>query len=831
MLVHPRRHPIALLACSLVLLLTVLWIAPSASQTVNADLWETNGSVNAIARSGNTIYIGGEFSTLGRRTGQGVTLSQRSGAILGPVSVVDEVNAVVYAAIPDGAGGWYVGGRFGTVGGEAHANIAHILADGSVAPWRPSVRGWEVRCLALHGHTLYVGGEFSAVNGRPRGNLAAVDARTGELTVWDPSPVGGVFGLFVKGHTVYACGDFDVIGGQVRHHIAALDAKDGTATAWNPDANFSVFSIAPKADTCYAGGYFTRMGGQERLCFAALDLKTGAVLPWAPKAASHEGWNPQYGTWPGVFALTVCDSTVYAGGYFDTVDGMPRSSVVALDARTGAVKPWNITLRRGYMGYWQPMVLALAANRSAVYVGGVFDGQDVVAPRNLATVDPVSGAAIGLGLGTDLGVAALALTDSTLYVGGAFRRVEVLRPCLAALDATLGIPTPWAPKLGGRKVNALLVWESRVFVGGEFYAFSGVPRANLAALDADTGVLMDFYAPANGEVRALALDGYTLYAAGTFTRIGYPYQARNHIAALFAYGGTPYGWDANADGEVDALSSDGTTLHAGGLFTRIGGQARRSIAALDLATGVATGWAPEANGRVACLVTSGRTICAGGDFDSIGGRPRRSVAALDSATGIATSWDPGADGTVDAMVVGEGVVIAGGAFHTFGGQSRSWLAAVDPVTARPVEWSPEADGEVRALALTDSMVFVGGLFRFMGGASHRGIAEISAPVWSLAATARVSPSEGESATLALAPAPNPVRSTGVIRFTLPVSGSVSLAVFDIQGRCVEPLLDHVSLAAGEHEMRLSTDGWQPGLYFCRLGVGDETATRKLLVVR
>jgi hypothetical protein len=234
---------------------------------------------------------------------------------------------------------------------------------------------------------------------------------------------------------------------------------------------------------------------------------------------------------------------------------------------------------------------------------------------------------------------------------------------------------------------------------------------------------------------------------------------------------------------------------------------------------------------VACLVTSGRTICAGGDFDSIGGRPRRSVAALDSATGIATSWDPGADGTVDAMVVGEGVVIAGGAFHTFGGQSRSWLAAVDPVTARPVEWSPEADGEVRALALTDSMVFVGGLFRFMGGASHRGIAEISAPVWSLAATARVSPSEGESATLALAPAPNPVRCTGVIRFTLPVSGSVSLAVFDIQGRCVEPLLDHVSLAAGEHEMRLSTDGWQPGLYFCRLGVGDETATRKLLVVR
>jgi hypothetical protein len=49
------------------------------SQTLQENLWVTDGAVRAIVSSGNNIYIGGEFTYVAPLTGHGVTIDSSTG--------------------------------------------------------------------------------------------------------------------------------------------------------------------------------------------------------------------------------------------------------------------------------------------------------------------------------------------------------------------------------------------------------------------------------------------------------------------------------------------------------------------------------------------------------------------------------------------------------------------------------------------------------------------------------------------------------------------------------------------------------------------------------
>ena len=114
--------------------LVLLGTVPLYSQSLY-NFVVTDSTVNAWAESSGTLYMGGTFTLAGNRTGTGVPLDSTAGI---PIPGFPVVDGYVYAAVPDGSGGWYLGGNFANVGGQPLSRLAHLSSNTSVdTSWNP----------------------------------------------------------------------------------------------------------------------------------------------------------------------------------------------------------------------------------------------------------------------------------------------------------------------------------------------------------------------------------------------------------------------------------------------------------------------------------------------------------------------------------------------------------------------------------------------------------------------------------------------------------------------------------------------------------------------
>ncbi len=356
-----RKH-LLLLLCSLL----VAWNLHAQSVGYQDNWPKPNGTIRAIVRIGNTVYIGGLFNRIGGQSRIGLA------AIDAATGTLTSWNPDAHGSLPGTDGSVYAlavsgstvyaGGDFTTIGGQTRRRIAALDAStGNATSWNPGANNY-VFALAVSGSTVYAGGDFGSISGQSRRYIAAIDATTGTLTTWNPNADGIVHALAVSGSTVYAGGRFNAIGGQSRNYIAAIDASTGLATGWDPSANHAVRTLAVSGSTVYAGGDFGSMGGQSRNYIAAIDATTGTPTSWNPNAG---------GT---VYALAVSGSTVYAGGDFQTIGGQSRNYIAALDANSNSATSWNPNA--------DLYVLALAVSGSTVYAGGSFSSMGGDATRH-----------------------------------------------------------------------------------------------------------------------------------------------------------------------------------------------------------------------------------------------------------------------------------------------------------------------------------------------------------------------------------------------------------------------------------------------------------------
>jgi hypothetical protein len=119
-----------------------------------AQVWVTDGDVVTVAATPSAVYLGGDFTLIGRPTGAWV----RVGADGAVGAIPHAVEGTVGRATSDGAGGWFVGGGVERVGGIERHGLQHLRANGRLdAGWSVKITGGNIVSLARRGTTLYLG--------------------------------------------------------------------------------------------------------------------------------------------------------------------------------------------------------------------------------------------------------------------------------------------------------------------------------------------------------------------------------------------------------------------------------------------------------------------------------------------------------------------------------------------------------------------------------------------------------------------------------------------------------------------------------------------------
>jgi hypothetical protein len=353
----------------------MVWSATIVAAPRPMATWQTNGAVRAIRVSNGVIYLGGDFTGLrppgaapGTHTiarGHGAAIDARTGRLLrwnprvnGRVSTI----AIFERRI-------YLGGVFSTVGRRPRRNLAAVgRRQGHVKPWNPGTDGGVNVIKIGRSGGVYVGGEFGRVAGATRHRLAKLSP-TGALKSWAPSvsQVSGAacpprcrakvltLAFSPRGRALYIGGHFGKVDGVARNEAAEISlTHPKRVLAFNPNvyANANcpactttethrVYTIIPTSDRVYTcGGYWQVNTNRRSFNVSAFDPRRGQLL---------SGFTEQDdGDTPG---CTLRGGVLYVGGHFNVAgpDCQPnhtstcstRHHVAAFDTRHNKLLSWN----------------------------------------------------------------------------------------------------------------------------------------------------------------------------------------------------------------------------------------------------------------------------------------------------------------------------------------------------------------------------------------------------------------------------------------------------------------------------------------------------------
>ncbi|MDP9241863.1 MAG: hypothetical protein M3O84_01645 [Actinomycetota bacterium] len=321
-------------------------------------------------------------------------------------------------------------------------------------------------------------------------------ASTPGLGVWGTN--GRVWAMVRVGHVIYLGGDFTAALGPAgqhvpRAHLAAINTTTGSLTAWNPGTNGPVYALAVRTGTIYVGGAFTRVKGVPRLHLAAVRLD-GSPTPLRVNAGAL------------VRSLAVVGSTLYLGGRFGRVDGAHRGHIASVNLSNGGrLTSWHPSVNRA-VRVIQPLP------DGQLVIGGVFTAVNGRAQRYLAIFRRDGS------LGTwadhpdpDRWVEDIGQHDGLIAVAEAGQggRVQVFN--------TRGVEQ-WRVFCNG-DVQAVGFADDRVIAGGHFLTVDQLPFPRLVALNLRGEVVRTWHPTPDKPVWSIQGSAKELYVGGEFLHI------------------------------------------------------------------------------------------------------------------------------------------------------------------------------------------------------------------------------------------------------------------------------------------------------------------------
>ncbi|TGM38820.1 hypothetical protein EHQ96_12895 [Leptospira levettii] len=643
------------------------------------DLWGVfqapsgDVGVNAMASYRDQIIIGGNFQLMGPSTGSAAYLQTSNGKVV-PSRYCRYLKIVgtTSIAIPDGGGGFYIGGEFYSVQGENRYSVAHILpgcqVDRVFKVPRDIADARVIYSLALNGDHLYVGGNFTSWGDTSQKYLIRLNRYTGDIdTSFSVQNIdNSVFDLETQFNSLFVCGEFSQIAGIAKRGIAKVSLTNGTLD--------TSFNTVITTGTCLDLSLGTDSQGSPNL-FIVGDLiapSRNYALSVTPDG-TLTNWNPNPNA--QVNSVQQYQNKIFLGGAFTTINGGTVSS----------------------------------------YLAAVNQDTGILVTNNYAL---------------NAYVASLQVIENNLYMSGQFTIVKgIPRISMASLDLTDESVTLFNPNFEGVISNPgssfLQAGNGVVFVTFDRSTVNVVPRNHFAVIDEYTGVPIEGTPNFDFPIKSMNVNGNRLFVGGTFTNIGGQSRTSFAILDLPHYQVSSTNVVLSGSPEIRTITSDESKVYAGGIsLGTVNGQTRNGVFALNLSDLSLSNWNPDlgvgSSGESILVVND--LVFIGGSFTQINGvGGYQNLQAVDKLNGLrmdipSSSTLPG--GLVYSLAYANSKIYIGGFFSNITGVGSVGNAAVYDLGSRTfLQPNPvTAENMVNYVATyPDGNVFYGGSFANING--------------------------------------------------------------------------------------------------------------------
>lgn len=295
-----------------------------------------NSSVSAISVSGGVVYVGGAFSTAGGSAASKLARFDISTATWSPMGSGITGSFDTAYSIAASGNKVYVGGSFTSIGGVFANRIGSF--DISTGTWSALGGGISgnsqiIYSIAVNGTDVYVGGSFTTanstitVNGIAKWNGTSWSAMGSGAS---PASTAYVYDLKVIGSEVYAAGAFTTMGGITVNNVAKWNGAGWTGLGNGVQSNGSLSAVDTMGSDVYIGGVFYTAGNKPSNLFGRY---SDASLIWTGSIDSD--WDTP-GNWAGGVAPS-------SGAYVS----IPDSGVANEPVISGNVDLCNLTIGSG----------------------------------------------------------------------------------------------------------------------------------------------------------------------------------------------------------------------------------------------------------------------------------------------------------------------------------------------------------------------------------------------------------------------------------------------------------------------------------------------------
>jgi hypothetical protein len=465
-----------------------------------------NFDVLAIEKSGNTLFLGGNFTSGGipNRYHHFIGLNINTNAPTHGFNL--EINNTLLAM------------NFNKTSPASNAKVS---------------------CMKRKDNLLYVGGSFDVVSGNNRFGIFCLDIQNNTITDFNLNLDRGevkAMDIDTSTNTLYIGGGFRSVLGQERNYGAAINLNNTGLLEWDPELSKEPTNLRVTPSGIVICGSFSN-AGERRAGLAFFSIQSGNLL----KRNINLMTNP----FGGVYTTEIYNNILYAHGRTFTA-AMPQNVGLAGGQQHGNQIRYNLVSGHIVTGFVNnrdnaPLcirgggnVLSTFLESGFMYMGGSFTSVQAMNPainfnatttRNRVAFFNLNNQTIsGIDYNVNNNVWAIKRKDNFLYLGGEFTSVlGTARNRIARINLNTNTLDGWNPN-SPSTVYDFQFSGDKLFVGGDFSTISGLTRNRVCRFDVSSasGGALESYNPLilNGGVRKLLISGNTLYAGGTFSQVG-----------------------------------------------------------------------------------------------------------------------------------------------------------------------------------------------------------------------------------------------------------------------------------------------------------------------